>query len=187
MNSIIHFSISTAVLSLILSSSTFSQSADSFDTPKLEYRAKQLSGPRMGMSYAIPDGKELQQTLKENNMGQFLSQFGWHFEWLVEPKTGGPAFVIEATPFIGGVEYGTVIPSMSLVMGVRLPSGYEFGMGPLAYFTGDENKPVGSSLVMAVGKSLDFNGVSIPLNLAVATSPKGTRLSFIFGYAIHRS
>lgn len=141
----------------------------------------------MGLSYAVPDGKELRQSLSENGMGPFLSQFGWHFEWLVEPQHGGPAFVIEGIPFIGGVEYGTVIPSLTLAMGVRLPSGYEFGMGPMAYFRDDEEEPVGSSLVMGFGKSIDYGGVSIPLNLAVATSQSGTRVSFIFGYAITRS
>jgi len=39
-----------------------------------------------------------------------------HFEWLVEPQRGGPAFVIEGVPFIGGVEYGTVVPSLTLAM-----------------------------------------------------------------------
>ncbi|MBN2037743.1 MAG: hypothetical protein JW768_13460 [Chitinispirillaceae bacterium] len=177
----------TAVATLLLSSGGFSQTTDSYNGPKLEYRAKRLSGPRMGLSFAIPDGKELQRELRENGMGPFLSQFGWHFEWIVEPQNGGPAFVIEAIPFIGGVEYSTVVPSLSLVMGVRLPSGFEFGMGPMGYYTGDEQEPVGSSLVVAVGKSLDFSGVSIPLNLAIATSPAGTRVSFVFGYAITRS
>lgn len=175
------------IIATVFVSTVFSQTQEDYTSPQIEYRAKHLSGPRMGLSYAIPDGKELRSTLKDNEMGPFLSQFGWHFEWLVEPQQGGPAFVIEGIPFIGGVEYGTVVPSLTLAMGVRLPSGYEFGMGPMAYFTGDEDKPVGSSLVLALGKSLDFGGVSIPLNLAVATSPAGTRLSFIFGYALSKA
>jgi hypothetical protein len=176
-----------AITAVMTTTVCFAQTKEDYDPPKLEYRAKHLSGPRMGLSYAIPDGKELRKSLSENDMGPFLSQFGWHFEWLVEPENGGPAFVIEGIPFIGGVEYGTVVPSLTLAMGVRLPSGYEFGMGPMAYYSGDEKDPVGSSLVIAFGKSLDFSGVSIPLNVAVATSPSGTRVSFIFGYAINRN
>jgi len=152
MKRIISISLSATVSAFLMSSISHAQTQETYNTPKLEYHAKRLSGPRMGISYAIPDGKELRQTLQENDMGPFLSQFGWHFEWLVEPQHGGPAFVIEGVPFIGGVEYGTVVPSITLAMGVRLPSGYEFGMGPMAYFTGDEKKPVGSSLVMAFGK-----------------------------------
>ena len=187
MKRIISLSLSATVSSLLMSSVLHAQTQETYNAPKCEYHAKRLTGPRMGISYAIPDGKKLRQTLRENDMGPFLSQFGWHFEWLVEPQRGGPAFVIEGVPFIGGVEYGTVVPSVTLAMGVRLPSGYEFGMGPMAYFSGDENSPVGSSLVIAFGKSLDFSGVSIPLNLAVATSPTGTQVSFIFGYAITRN
>jgi hypothetical protein len=187
MKRIISLSLSAAISVLFMSNISYAQTQEAYNSQTCEYQAKQLTGPRMGISYAIPDGKELRQTLQEKNMGPFLSQFGLHFEWLVKPQHGGPAFVIEGIPFISGVEYGTVVPSLTLAMGVRLPSGYEFGMGPMAYYTGDENNPVGSSLVMAFGKSLDFSGVSIPLNLAVATSPTGTRVSFIFGYAITKS
>jgi hypothetical protein len=45
-------------------------------------------------------------------------------------------------------------------------------------------KPVNTSLIVAVGKSIDFSGVSIPLNLAVSLNNDGTRLSFVFGYAM---
>lgn len=43
------------------------------------------------------------------------------------PEGDGPQFVIQAVPFIGGVEYGTVIPSLTVAMGIRLPEGIEFG------------------------------------------------------------
>ena len=187
MNRIMKNFITAIVLSSTLALPAFSQTQQSYGTSKNEFHSRKLSGPRLGMSYAIPDGKAQQQRLRDENMGMFLSQFGWHFEWLVEPAVRGPAFVIEAIPFVGGVEYGKVIPSVSLVMGVRLPSGFEFGMGPQAYFSGDEKAPINSSLVLALGKSLDYNGVSIPLNVAVSTNPEGTRLSFVFGYAISKS
>jgi predicted metallo-beta-lactamase superfamily hydrolase len=47
-------------------------------------------------------------------------------------------------------------------------------------------KNVTSALMIAAGKSFNFGGVSIPLNLALTTNPKGYRISFIFGYAIER-
>lgn len=177
MTRIIKTSISITMLTITLFAFSDAQAGE-------KYRSLRLSGPRMGMSYAIPDGGKLQQRLEKHGMGQTISQFGWHFEWVVEPETKGPAFIIEAIPLFGGVEYGLLIPSASLLMGIRLPSGFEFGMGPMAYFNGDTTVPIGSSLVMAVGKSLDFNSVNIPLNLAVATNPEGTRVSFVFGYAL---
>jgi hypothetical protein len=41
-----------------------------------------------------------------------------------------------------------------------------------------------TSLVVGVGKSFNYGGVSIPLNLVYATNPDGYRLSFIIGYAV---
>lgn len=110
-----------------------------------------------------------------------MSQFGWHFEYQIQPQSGGPSFLIETVPMIGGVEYGTVIPHVSLLMGIRLPNGFEIGLGPNALFTPDT---VFSSLVIAIGKTFSYNDVNLPVNLAFSTSPQGARASLIFGYAI---
>ncbi|MBI3112657.1 MAG: hypothetical protein HYZ01_13910 [Ignavibacteriales bacterium] len=147
------------------------------------FAERNLGGPRLGVTY-IPGNGELVQNLKDHNIGTVISQFGWHFEYQIIPEGGGPSFVIQGVPFLGGVEYGKVIPSLTLAMGIRLPGGYEFGMGPNVIAGG--KKGVSSSLIMSVGKSFNYGGVSIPLNLAFATSPIGNRVSFIFGYAIAR-
>jgi hypothetical protein len=57
-------------------------------------------------------------------------------------------------------------------------------MGPNLLFGGEDI--VHSSLVLAVGKSFNYGGVSIPLNLAYATNPEGNRISVVFGYAISK-
>jgi hypothetical protein len=132
----------------------------------------------------VPGSGELANKLEEANLGTTISQFGWHFEWQIRPEGGGPAFVIEGVPLVGGVEYGKVIPSASLIMGVRLPNGIEFGMGPNALMSGKEE--VHTALVIAVGKSFNYSGVSIPLNIAYATNPEGPRISLMFGYSINR-
>ena len=147
---------------------------------QVEFSKRNMGGPRLGVTY-IPGDGEMVQKLKEEGIGNTISQFGWHFEWAVVPEGGGPAFVVEAIPFVGGVEYGKLIPSATLAMGVRLPGGYEFGMGPNLLYTGED---VSSSLVMALGKSFNYSGVSIPINLAFARNPSGNRVSLIFGYAI---
>lgn len=95
---------------------------------------------------------------------------------------GAPSFIIRGIPSLGGVEYRTVIPSFTVATGIRLPEGLEFGLGPNVIFGG--KKGVNTSLVVAVGKSFNYGGVSIPVNLAFATSPAGNRISVIFGYAI---
>jgi hypothetical protein len=158
-----------------------SQTRDAIDD--ILFGERNLGGPRLGVTYVAGTGK-LSQTLEKNQIGRTLSQFGWHFEYQVIPDGGGPSFVIQFVPLIAGVEYGKLIPSGTLAMGVRLPEGIEFGLGPNALIT-DEG--VKSALVMTVGKSFTYGGVSIPLNLVYATNPEGNRFSVIFGYAIRKS
>ena len=157
-------------------------SAQTWDSDKpVRFIERNMGGPRLGVTY-IPGNGELVQKLKEKQIGNTISQFGWHFEWAVIPDGGGPSFVIEVIPLVGGVEYGKLIPSGTLAMGVRMPNGIEFGMGPNILLGGE--KVVNTALVLAVGKSFNYSGVSIPINLVFATNPAGNRVSVIFGYAI---
>lgn len=148
----------------------------------VEFRSRNLGGPRLGVTFITGNG-ELWRDLEANSVGRIISQFGWHFEYQVIPRGGGPQFVIELVPMIGGVEYGKVIPSGSLVMGIRFPNGLEFGLGPNVVITGGSD-PVRSGLLMGIGKSFDYGGVSIPLNLVWVRNPDGNRFSVVFGYAI---
>ena len=83
-------------------------------------------------------------------------------------------------------EYGKFIPNLTTVMGVRTPGGLEFGIGPNVFFSRTLLGEVEarSSLLIGLGKSLNYGGVSIPLNVAWTTNPEGDRISFIVGYAI---
>ncbi len=153
------------------------------DNTPVKFVSKNLAGPRLGFTY-VPGSGELVKKLKDNKIGPFISQFGWHFESQIVPETEGPSFLVEFVPLVAGVEFGQFIPSATLAMGIRFPNGIEFGMGPnlMASSAG-----VVSALTIAVGKSYNFGGVSIPLNLAFSTNPKGNRVSFIFGYAIDKT
>ena len=142
------------------------------------------SGPRMGLMMAPGDGS-ISRRLKDHGLGNVVSQFGWQFERRVVPFGGGPQLVTEAIPLFGGVEYGKLVPSLTLVMGVRSPSGFEFGMGPS--FTVASATGINAGLVIAVGKSIDYGAVCIPLNLAVSTNPRGTMVTLIAGYAIDQA
>lgn len=149
-------------------------------------KEKNLGGPRLGLTFIHGNG-ELYKSLKRNNMDRLISQFGWHFEYQVSPKeTIGPAFVVQFIPLFGGVEYGKFIPSLTTAFGIRFPSGIEFGMGPNVALSKDtyDKTVFMPSLILAIGKSIDYGGVSLPLNLAYSISRDGNRLSFIFGYAL---
>jgi hypothetical protein len=163
----------------ILLGSVYATTADSYESVSLT--SLKLNGPRLGMSYQL--GRDIPE-INGTKVGPLISQFGWHFEWLVKPEGGGPAFVTQLIPFLGGVEHSLLIPSMSLVLGIRMPVGFEFGMGPQVTTRFTKEEPVNPSLIIAVGQSINFSGVSIPLNLAVTTSKDGQALAFVFGYAL---
>jgi hypothetical protein len=161
------------------------------DEKPVEFTERNLSGPRLGLTF-FPgsDDSPLIQALEAEGIGRMVSQFGWHFEHRVTPKSGGPSFVIQWVPLLAGVEYGKFIPSLTLALGIRFPSGYEFGLGPnillTKALTENAEETFNTSLVLVVGKSFDFSGVSIPVNLAYVRSPLGERIGIIFGYAIQR-
>lgn len=174
----------TAILTvLVLSFSQRSIAQHSSTINEIVMGERNFGGPRLGVTL-VPGNTTLATEMNKKDIGRMLSQFGWHFEYQVVPDGGGPSFVIQFVPLVGGVEYGTLIPSATLAMGVRLPGGVEFGLGPNAIITPTK---VSSALVMSVGQSFNYGGVNIPLNLVFATNPNGNRFSVVFGYAIQKA
>lgn len=168
-----------AVVLVLPSTKTFAQTREyGLET---SFAERDLGGPRLGITY-VPGNTALVEKLKEKGIGTTISQFGWHFEYQIIPEGGGPSFILQSVPMLGGVEYGTLIPSVTFAMGIRLPDGLEFGMGPNIMFGG--SRGASTSLVVAIGQSFNYGGVSIPLNLVLATNPDGNRFSVVFGYAI---
>lgn len=172
-------SIIFGMLAILLAvSPILAQESDSFRT--VSFAERNLGGPRLGLTF-VPGNSSLSRDLETEGMRSMLSQFGWHFEWQVIPDGGGPQFVVQLVPLLAGVEYGKVLLSTTLGLGIRLPSGIEFGLGPNLSITGKGGSP---ALMATIGKSLDYSGVSIPINLVWVTNPDGNRISIIFGYAI---
>jgi hypothetical protein len=148
------------------------------------FEERDLSGPRVGLMFA-PGDAAIAHRLKEHGLGNIVSQFGWQFERQITPLGGGPTLVTEAIPLIGGVEYGKFVPSVTLAPGMRFKSGLEIGVGPSVTIVSTSGT-TNTGLVVAVGKTLDYGDLGIPFNLAVSTNPKGTMVTLITGYAMHR-
>ena len=163
----------SAIVSLGLALGT---SAALAQVPDIESRS--MSGPRLGITFVT--GSQGAKALSDHHLTSPISQFGWHFEQQVVPRGGGPQFVIEEVLLAGGVEQGTVVPAGTLLFGVRMPGGFEIGMGPNA-------TPLGTALAIGAGASIRYGGVSIPFDLAVVTSPGALRFSFLIGYALQTS
>jgi hypothetical protein len=145
--------------------------------PSLTRRS--MEGPRLGATYIT--GSRARETLRAHGLGSIMSQFGWHFEQQVSPTGGnGPVFVIEEVLLVGAVEQQKLVPSFTVLFGMRMPSGIEFGLGP-------NLSAVGTALAVGVGKNLRYGDVSLPINLAVVGSPGALRTTVLVGYAIQSS
>ena len=173
-----------AAITILAGPAAAQQTSDTL--PRLVER--NMSGPRFGLTY-IGIKPELKELLPPDEFHRIISQFGWHFEHQIAPEGGGPQFLLQFVPMVAGVEHGFFIPNATVAVGIRLPSGFEAGLGPniqLPKNLESEGK-VTSALLVAVGKTFDFGGVSIPLNIAYAINPNGNRVSFVLGYAIQRT
>jgi hypothetical protein len=146
-------------------------------------RERDWSGPRIGLTFGTGSA---QRGMEDNGLGAVVSQFGWHFEHQVVPLGGGPQLITEVVPLLGGAEYGKLLPSVTVAIGIRTKEGFEFGMGPSLTLMNSAGRS-GMGLVIAVGQSIDYSGISIPLDLALSTNPDGTRTTLTVGYAIRRS
>jgi len=175
------------MLGLVLISGIMPALAKEIEVP-VEFNRRNMGGPRFGVTYIAGD-TELYKELKAQNVGRVVSQFGWHFERQIIPDGGGPQFVVQFVPMIAGVEYGKFVPGATVAMGIRMPRGWEFGMGPNIVATKNDLDKVKArtSLIVALGKSINYGDVSIPINFAISTSPDGNRYSVIFGYAIGKT
>src|SRR5689334_1133346 len=111
--------------------------------PPPPVRLVNLSGPRFGFT-ALSDGVVQRLHEREIDVRPAISQFGWQFEKEFFSKAGGLAALNEVVVLAGGLEQGVVLPSVSWIVGLRSPSGVEFGLGP-------NITPAGVALAMAGG------------------------------------
>ena len=164
-----------AALALPLKAQQRSPAADDDSIPIMRHR--DLDGPRIGMTYV--SGPAAEAKLAEHGLTPLMSLIGWHFEQVLRPQGGGPSFVTQEVFMAAGLEQGTFVPSATVLLGIRFPSGFEFGMGPNV-------SPIGAALAVGIGKTLNYGGVAIPINLAVVRSQGALRTSLVAGYAIRR-
>lgn len=136
-----------------------------------------LSGPRIG--FTVLTAGPLSRGRRESGYGDlnpFLTQFGWQFETRLFRLPNGVSGLAEFVPLVGGLEQNKFIPSVSGILGIRGPKGFEFGLGP-------NLTPLGANIVLAMGTSFrTSSGLNFPVNLAVVPGNGGARISLLFGF-----
>lgn len=138
-----------------------------------------LSGPRVGFTYIAP-GPLADQLKKDFNVNPFVTQFGWQFETQYFTLPDGTAGLVEGVLLVGGLEQEVILPSASLLVGIRSAKGLEFGFGPNISLSGP-------SFVFAVGATLRSGYLNFPINLVLAPSRDGFRWTLLFGFNARRS
>ena len=112
--------------------------ADDYESAiNLPERAKlNLSGPRMGMTVFSGDVVKRLQDSERNgglNVRPVMFQFGYQFE-TTYLNQGGLQALFEFIPIITGLDQGEILPSISILHGVRSnKNGFEFAFGPILY------------------------------------------------------
>tara|TARA_B100001057_G_scaffold479641_1_gene551541 strand:+ start:1021 stop:1617 length:597 start_codon:yes stop_codon:yes gene_type:complete len=162
------------ISSLLISLNIFSQIQYSQSNITNQSFIKNLSGPRVGFTI-ISDGE-----LKDNLISEFgltssiISQFGYQFEKQIMGDEN-IAGLVEGIVFLGGLEHGLFLPSLSGMFGARFSSGYEFAIGPNLSLGG-------AGLVLGFGKTIEAGNINIPINFAwvPSTSRQNTISNFDF-------
>jgi len=148
-----------------------------------------LSGFRVGLTY-MP-GDVLRDALDDPTTFPLLAQFGWQFEKQFPSGMGGLAAIFEVIPMVGGMNLGILIPSVSMLIGIRTQQGYELGAGPQISLSGSKDEAkVGTGMVFGAGKTWRLGNLYLPVNFAVAQGKaKGEeesslKLTLITGFAL---
>jgi len=152
----------------------FAQSTVDVTNPPPPVRFVNLSGPRFGFT-ALSDGIVQKLHEREIDVRPAISQFGWQFEKEFFSKAGGLAALNEVVVLVGGLEQGVVLPSVSWMVGLRSPTGVEFGIGP-------NITPAGVALALAGGVTFRSGALNVPMTFAVVPSKDGMRVSMLTGF-----
>ncbi len=136
------------------------------DTKDLGYDRIRYSGPRVGMT--IIGSGSIQDRLKERGISSsVITQFGWQLETRLFTTESGLSGLVEWVFLVGGMEKGIFVPSVTMLLGLRLKKGFEFGLGPNLSLAG-------FGMALAVGSSFKVGKMIFPVNLGVIPSVNNT-------------
>jgi hypothetical protein len=150
------------------------QTTPDVTNPPPPVRSVNLSGPRFGFT-SLSQGVVDKLHERGIDVRSGITQFGWQFERQFYSKAGGIAAVNEFVVLLGGLEQGHALPSASWMVGLRSPSGVEFGIGP-------NITPAGVALALAGGVTFRSGSLNVPVTFAVVPSKEGMRVSMLTGF-----
>jgi hypothetical protein len=141
---------------------------------------QKLSGPRFGFTVFTGEVAEWRQS---QGLEPIMSQFGWQFETqMVSTKTGNQA-LMEWLVLFGGLEQDEASISLAWLAGYRTAAGLEFGVGP-NFNANLKEDMTNTSMVVAVGATMPFGELYVPVNFAASFSDGGPRITALLGWIV---
>jgi hypothetical protein len=137
-----------------------------------------LSGPRIGFT-VLSNGVVDKLKEEEIDVRPMITQFGWQFEKRFYGGKDGLSAITEVVVLAGGLEQSVLLPSLNWLVGLRTKDGFEFGVGPNV-------TPVGTAMVYAAGVTIRSAALNFPVNVAVAPTRSGVRVSLLTGITMRR-
>ena len=152
-----------------------------------------LAGPRIGLVYLMGD---LPERLKKGGI-PVLTQIGWQFENYFFQDESGWTGISEYVLMVAGMERELLLPSASWLVGIRSPTGVEFGIGPTVSMasmargiSNDEfsaENISGLGAVLAAGMTFKAGRVNFPVNVAFVKSGESNRFVLSCGFNLQES
>ena len=160
------------ITSILITFNLFSQIQYTQSNLNNQNFIKNLSGPRIGFTI-ITNGDLKDELVSEFGLtSNVITQFGYQFEKQIMGDEN-VAGLVEGIIFLGGLEHGLFLPSLSGMFGARFSSGYEFAIGPNLSLGG-------AGLVLGFGKTIQAGNLNIPINFAWVPSTSRQNSSSYF-------
>ena len=139
-----------------------------------------LSGPRFGFTAFTGDVADARGRA---DLEPIMTQFGWQWETQIRSMESGSQALMEWVLLVGGVEQDEFNLSLGWLAGYRLENGVELGVGPNLSYSRDSEQTT-SSMLFAVGATLPFGDMYLPVNFAVSAAKGGPRLTALIGWIV---
>lgn len=137
------------------------------------------TGPRFGVTWMSGATVDTIKARYNLDVLPVITQFGWQFESQFASMEDGPVALNEWVLLVGGLDQGLFLPSLTWLVGVRTPGGFEFGVGPNA-------TPATVALAMSIGNTFKAGALAIPVNIALVPSRFGMRASILTGFNLYK-
>ncbi len=122
-----------------------------------------IFGPRLGVSGFYPtDGfkSSVNKLFPGKEYFPAVSLFGITVEQRILLGQTRSHFAFQEVVLVGGLEQGIALPEAAVLIGYRDYSGFEIGAGPILQLEG-------IGVVVAIGYTLSFKGMYVPVDLSL--------------------